>query len=138
MFTLILYLLIIRLHIYPGQGIGYARSTEEELAYIIHIAHTTGIILDPVYSGKALYYFINYVIKQQQQPGQHQQQQQQSGQQQHKNKKEINQLFKRKDKILFIHTGGTIGLYDKESEIVPLLSSSTSSSKVSRMKISKP
>ena len=35
-------------------------------------------------------------------------------------------LFNRNDKILFIHTGGTIGLYDKESDIVSLLSSVSS------------
>lgn len=35
-------------------------------------------------------------------------------------------LFHRNDKILFIHTGGTIGLYDKESDIVSLLSSVSS------------
>ena len=102
------------MHIYPGQGIGYARSTEEELAYIVQVAHQTGIILDPVYSGKALYHFVHYVIRQQR------------------------KLFKRHDKILFIHTGGTIGLYDRESELVSLLSSSSPSSKVSRMKINRP
>jgi len=107
--------LFIRLHIYSGQGIGYAKSTQEELSYIIQVAHSTGIILDPVYSGKALYYFINDIMRKQQ------------------------KFFNRNDKILFIHTGGTIGLYDKESDIMSLLSSSlSSSSKVSRMKIAKP
>jgi hypothetical protein len=106
--------LIIRLHIYSGQGIGYAKSTQEELSYIIQVAHSTGIILDPVYSGKALYYFSNDIMRKQK------------------------KSFKRNDKILFIHTGGTIGLYDKGSDIVSLLSLSSSSSKVSRMKITKP
>ena len=39
-------------HIYAGQGIGYAKSTTEELAFIVGLAKQTGIVLDPVYSGK--------------------------------------------------------------------------------------
>jgi len=50
------------LHLYAGEGQGYARSTEAELAYIIKVAQTTGIILDPVYSGKGLYHFVHHVL----------------------------------------------------------------------------
>eukprot|EP01038_Epipyxis_sp_PR26KG_P016816 gene16816-23017_t len=84
-------------NIYNGQGIGYAKSTTEELSYLINISISTGIILDPVYSGKALYHFMNHVIKQE------------------------SSKFQMGDRILFIHTGGVVGLYDKSNEIIPLL-----------------
>lgn len=83
--------------IYAGQGIGYARSTEDELQYLIDVGKQTGIVLDPVYSGKALYHFVKHVLRDKKdliQPGQ---------------------------KVLFIHTGGTLGLYDKEDQLLPLL-----------------
>jgi D-cysteine desulfhydrase len=83
--------------IYAGQGIGYAKSTEEELAYLFAVSQQTGIIVDPVYSGKALYHFVNRVMK------------------------ENPADFPVKSKILFIHTGGVLGLYDKESQLLPLL-----------------
>ena len=83
--------------IYPGQGIGYAKSTDDELSFLIDISTSTGIILDPVYSGKALYYFINKVMK------------------------ENTQQFIPGQKILFIHTGGTFALYDKVEQLLPLL-----------------
>jgi len=76
--------------VYPGQGIGYARSTEDELSYMLSVSKTSGIIVDPVYSGKALYYF----------------------------SKEINQSsFNPDDRILFLHTGGILGMYDKVSQL---------------------
>lgn len=81
--------------IYPGQGIGYARSTTEELEFIKKISTTTGIILDPVYSGKALYHFVTAV---QSQPD----------------------VFLKGQKILFLHTGGQFGLYDKSEQLLPL------------------
>jgi len=96
------------LHIYDGPGLGYARSTEEELAYIIKVAQTTGIILDPVYCGKGLYHFANKVLRDDTKKA----------------------SFLPGQKVLFIHTGGTVGLYDKESEVVKLLPKD----KVSRMK----
>lgn len=87
------------LHIYAGQGIGYAKSTTEELKYLIEVGRRTGIVFDPVYSGKALYHFTQKVIK------------------------EKKDLMKAGDKVLFIHTGGTLGLFDKEAEILALLPS---------------
>lgn len=98
------------LKIYHGEGKGYARSTPEELAYLIKVAQTTGVIFDPVYSGKGLYHFVNKVL-----PADAASEQ---------------RVFLPGQKILFIHTGGTVGLYDKESEVVPLLPRD----KVSRMK----
>lgn len=85
------------LTVHAGSGVGYARSTPDELEFILQVAKSSGIILDPVYSGKALYYFLRDVIPHN--PG----------------------MFQRGDKILFIHTGGQVGLYDKAAELAPLL-----------------
>ena len=89
--------------IYPGQGIGYARSTPSELQFIVDVSTSSGILLDPVYSGKAFYHFINNVIS--------------------SDSRDSNgeQLFKKGQNILFIHTGGTLGLYDKTTDLLPLL-----------------
>eukprot|EP01034_Spumella_vulgaris_P030860 gene30859-38142_t len=85
--------------IYQGQGTGYARSTNEELSFLVEVGARTGILLDPVYSGKALYHFVNHVVK----------------------ADETSSVFQPGQKVLFIHTGGTFGLYDKESQLLPLL-----------------
>ena len=72
-------------------GDGYAQSTDEELATIVEIARATGIVLDPVYSGKAA---IGLVADLKARP------------------------VKR---ALFIHTGGLMGLFAKEEQLAPLL-----------------
>lgn len=46
------------LQITNAQGTGYARSTQAELEFIMSVARTTGVLMDPVYSGKALYHLI--------------------------------------------------------------------------------
>lgn len=97
------------LTVHIGQGIGYARSTKEELEFIKKISMTCGIILDPVYSGKALYKFISVV---QSQP----------------------EIFQKGQKILFLHTGGQFGLYDKSSELAPLFDSDL----ITKMKVTLP
>lgn len=89
------------LHIHRGAecgGLGSAsmRPTTEELSYLIQVAHSTGIIVDPIFSCKGLYYFVHTVLKQE-------------------------GLFTAGQKVLYIHTGGTLGLYEKEKELVPLL-----------------
>ena len=48
---------------YHGKGLGYAVSTPEELQFITNVALETGIVLDPVYSGKALYHFCKEVLE---------------------------------------------------------------------------
>ncbi len=68
-------------------GRGYALNTEAELALIRDVARATGVILDPVYSGKA---FMGLARERLQNPGR----------------------FKG-PRILFLHTGGLFGLYDK-------------------------
>lgn len=65
-------------------GEGYAQSRKEELDLIKSIAENTGIILDPVYTGKAMYGLLEEIRK---------------------------NRFTSKDKILFLHTGGGFGLF---------------------------
>jgi D-cysteine desulfhydrase len=65
-------------------GIGYAKSKKEELDLIRTVAENTGIILDPVYTGKAMYGLFEEIRK---------------------------GRFTSKDKILFLHTGGGFGLF---------------------------
>ncbi|CAB4294320.1 unnamed protein product [Prunus armeniaca] len=42
-------------NIQNDKGLGYAINTSQELKFVTEIAATTGIVLDPVYSGKAAY-----------------------------------------------------------------------------------
>ncbi|TYZ59179.1 hypothetical protein PybrP1_007112 [[Pythium] brassicae (nom. inval.)] len=74
-----------------AQGTGYARSTQAELEFITNVARATGVLMDPVYSGKALFHLI----------------------------RELNEnptKFVGKT-ILFVHTGGQFGLFDKADEL---------------------
>lgn len=79
------------LTVHQGKGLGYAVSTPDELAFIAAWARDTGIVLDPVYTGKAWYYFWIHVL-------------------QHDLPAFADQT------ILFWHTGGTLGMYDKVGE----------------------
>ncbi|KAL8233202.1 hypothetical protein R6Q57_002980 [Mikania cordata] len=78
-----------------AKGLGYAMSTDEELKFVKEIAETTGVILDPVYSGKAAYGMMKDMAK--------------------------NPTKWEGRKILFIHTGGLLGLFDKNDEMAPLI-----------------
>jgi D-cysteine desulfhydrase family pyridoxal phosphate-dependent enzyme len=80
---------------HQAKGIGYAMSTEAELQFTVDVAQHTGIILDPVYSGKAVY---NMVQQMREDPN-----------------------AWRGGKVLFVHTGGLLGTYDKASQLQPLL-----------------
>ena len=66
-------------------GLGYAISRPEELEFIKHVAQTEAVVLDPVYTGKAMYGVYNEL-------------------------KEGGALVGSKN-ILFIHTGGLFGLF---------------------------
>lgn len=77
-----------------AKGLGYAMSTTEELKLVKEVAELTGIILDPVYSGKAL----NGMLK---------------------DMAENPSQWEGK-KVLFIHTGGLLGMYDKVQQLQPL------------------
>jgi 1-aminocyclopropane-1-carboxylate deaminase/D-cysteine desulfhydrase-like pyridoxal-dependent ACC family enzyme len=86
--------------VYNGKGNGYAVSTNDELDFITTFAIETGIVLDPVYTGKALYYFLSTVL-------------------------EENPEVYRDTNILFWHTGGSIGLYDKGDDLLERMSQSS-------------
>lgn len=66
-------------------GIGYALSRPEELEFIKKVARAECVILDPVYTGKAMYGLYNEL-----QPGGN---------------------IPKGGNILFIHTGGLFGLF---------------------------
>ena len=65
-------------------GKGYGDSRPEEIALIKHVAALEGIVLDPVYTGKAMLGLLDQINK---------------------------GTFKKSQKILFIHTGGIFGLF---------------------------
>ena len=79
--------------VYNGKGRGYAISSDDELDFILQFAIETGVALDPVYSGKALYYFLEKVVK------------------------DDPESYRNKN-ILFWHTGGSIGLYEKGDSLL--------------------
>lgn len=71
-------------------GSGYAKSRPEELALLVEFARREGIVLDPVYTGKALFGL----------------------------RKEWNgPRFADAKNVLFIHTGGVFGLFPKAEEL---------------------
>lgn len=92
------------LEIYNGQGLGYAMSTDEELKFLMEVGCKCGIGFDPVYSGKALYVLFNMIREE-------------------KSRLPTERIFPPGDKILFIHTGGFLGLYDKVPQLLPLIQS---------------
>ena len=63
-------------------GKGYAKSRKEEIEFIHEFAKLEGIILDPVYTGKAMYGLVEEIKK---------------------------GSFEKHKNILFIHTGGIFG-----------------------------
>lgn len=85
------------LSIYDGQGLGYSKSTAEELQFLFDVSSQTGISLDPVYSGKALYKLCADLVM---------------------SKPET---FMPGHKVLFVHTGGALGNYSKGDQLLPLM-----------------
>jgi D-cysteine desulfhydrase len=49
--------------VHNGKGQGYAVSRPEEMEMIQQFARDTGIVLDPVYSGKAMYHFVTDTLR---------------------------------------------------------------------------
>ena len=72
------------------QGRGYARNRPEEWALLREIAETEGVVLDPVYTVKAM-----MALRQLIRDGR----------------------FGRDDEVLFLHTGGIYGLFPKRDEL---------------------
>ncbi|WP_027623144.1 D-cysteine desulfhydrase family protein [Clostridium lundense] len=68
-------------------GKGYALSRPEEITFIHELAKLEGVILDPVYTGKAMYGLVEEIKK---------------------------GNFKEHNNILFIHTGGLFGLFPQK------------------------
>lgn len=69
-------------------GKGYGLSSQEEIDLLKDIARMEGVILDPVYTGKAMLGLVDQIRK---------------------------GIFKEGENILFIHTGGIFGLFPKKS-----------------------
>ena len=76
------------------RGKGYAVSTPQELNIVKDVAAASAVITDPVYTGKALVGMIDLL-------------------------KASPPVFG--DEVLFLHTGGLYGLYDKAEELLPLM-----------------
>ncbi|XP_022885388.1 putative D-cysteine desulfhydrase 1, mitochondrial isoform X2 [Olea europaea var. sylvestris] len=79
-----------------AKGLGYAMNTTEELKFVQEIAEASGVVLDPVYSGKAAFGMIRNMAE--------------------------NPKNWEGRRVLFIHTGGLLGLFDKTQELAPLVS----------------
>ena len=74
-------------------GLGYATAADTELAGISKIAKRTGVLLDPVYSGKAALAMVEELSNY-------------SG-----------PLTDTEENVLFIHTGGLFGMFDKLGQL---------------------
>ncbi|KAK9846172.1 hypothetical protein WJX84_010812 [Apatococcus fuscideae] len=83
------------LEVHQAKGSGYAMSQPEELETALQVALQTGIVLDPVYSAKAVHGLIHLI----------------------QSRPEAWQGRR----ILFIHTGGLLGMYDKTDQLQPLI-----------------
>jgi D-cysteine desulfhydrase len=76
-----------------AQVLGCCR--DEELEVVMKAAMETGVVLDPVYSGKALHGLLSDINRDMQQW--------------------------ENSNVLFIHTGGLMGMYDKVDQLLPLV-----------------
>ena len=74
-----------------AKGAGYAISRDAELASVAAVAASSGIILDPVYTGKAVHALLEEMRAH---PAQWQGR-----------------------RVVFVHTGGLLGLYDKAPQL---------------------
>lgn len=83
------------LSIHDGSGDGYAVATQEELSFIRDVGAASGVLLDHVYTGKALYHFCEHARAKPEE-------------------------F-RGSRILFWHTGGLPGLYAQEVALQNLM-----------------
>lgn len=72
-------------------GLGYGLNRQEELAFIAEVARLEGLLVDPVYTGKALY-GLYHEIKAGRLP--------------------------KAQRVLFLHTGGIFGLFPKTEEFM--------------------
>jgi D-cysteine desulfhydrase len=80
------------LAIHNGGGLGYGVSSREQLEMLAQVGASSGVLLDHVYTGKALYHFVQHA--------------------------RANPEAFRGKKVLFWHTGGLPGLGAKASELL--------------------
>jgi D-cysteine desulfhydrase len=80
-------------------GLGYALSRDEELSLLHWVARLEGLLLDPVYTGKALFGLLA----------------------------EIDRGAELQQPVVFLHTGGLFGLFDKAEQLGPLLGGASTS-----------
>ena len=83
------------LRIHNGGGLGYAVTNKEQLATIASVGAASGVVLDHVYTGKALHHFVEHARR-------------------HPDE------FRGK-RILFWHTGGLPGLQVTAHQLVELV-----------------
>ncbi|EFJ43893.1 hypothetical protein VOLCADRAFT_65498 [Volvox carteri f. nagariensis] len=83
------------LYVIQARGAGYAISTEAELRTVQEVAAATGVVLDPVYSGKAVHALLADIRARAEEW--------------------------RGRTVLFVHTGGLLGMYDKLDQLEPLV-----------------
>ena len=72
-------------------GDGYAQATAPELEFLVEVARATGVVLDPVYSGKAAGGMV------------------------------ADLAARPCGRCVFVHTGGLLGLYAKAEQLAPML-----------------
>ncbi|MDY0001657.1 MAG: D-cysteine desulfhydrase family protein [Polyangia bacterium] len=77
------------------RGEGYALSTPAELRFIREIARAEGLLLDPVYTGKAFRGMVEEI--------------------------RLGSRYPQGSTILFVHTGGLFGLFPKRAELLAAL-----------------
>jgi D-cysteine desulfhydrase len=75
-------------------GLGFAKSRPEELAELVRVSRAEGLVLDPVYTGKAWFGLVSQLGKNRATFG---------------------------ERICFLHTGGIFGLFPKAAEIATQL-----------------
>jgi D-cysteine desulfhydrase len=75
-------------------GAGYAKSRPEELATIRDVCRRDGVVLDPVYTGKAFHGIVTELARDRERFG---------------------------ERIVFVHTGGIFGLFPAAEQLAPLL-----------------
>jgi D-cysteine desulfhydrase len=75
-------------------GLGYAKSRPEELATIRDLCRRDGVVLDPVYTGKAFHGIVTELARDRACFG---------------------------ERIVFVHTGGIFGLFPAAEQLAPLL-----------------
>jgi D-cysteine desulfhydrase len=75
-------------------GLGYAKSRPEELALLRDVARAEGVVLDPVYTGKAFFGLTRELAKDPRAFG---------------------------ERVVFVHTGGIFGLFAQADALAPVV-----------------